>query len=427
MKLVDWRLMNKEKLIPELRFPEFENEGEWDEKQLGDALIQNPEYGINAPAVPFSNKLPTYLRITDISEDGRFLSDEKVSVDREVAENNYLSDGDIVLARTGASVGKSYKYRNEDGRLVFAGFLIRLKPDSKKLNSDFLFQFLATNQYWKWVSFISARSGQPGINATEYSSLPVYLPKPAEQQKIATCLSSLDEIIAAHSQKLELLTDHKKGLMQNLFPQEGEKAPKLRFKEFEGDGEWVEKDLYDLGELINGLTYSPEDVREKGLLVLRSSNIQNGLIDLNDCVFVKTDIKGANLSRPNDILVCVRNGSKALIGKNAIIPKGLPLATHGAFMTVFRAKNSEFVFQLFQTKFYDKQVKADLGATINSINGKNFIKYKFPVPLNPKEQQKIASCLSSLDALIASQTEKIEQLKLHKKGLMQGLFPKIND
>ena len=215
--------------------------------------------------------------------------------------------------------------------------------------------------------------------------------------------------------------------MQNLFPQEGKKMPKLRFKEFEKDGEWNFKKLNKLGNLINGLTYSPDDVREEGLLVLRSSNVQNGLIDLNDSVYVRTDIQGANLSKPNDILICVRNGSKNLIGKNAIIPKGMPLSTHGAFMTVFRATNPEFVFQLFQTDFYDTQVKADLGATINSINGKNFLKYEFPVPENPKEQQKIALCLSSLDALITTQAEKIEQLKQHKKGLMQSLFPKMID
>jgi type I restriction enzyme S subunit len=214
-------------------------------------------------------------------------------------------------------------------------------------------------------------------------------------------------------------------LLQNLFPQEGETLPKVRFPEFAGDGEWKIKTLDELGELVNGLTYSPKDVRNEGLLVLRSSNIQNGIIDYNDSVFVRTDIKGASLSQPKDILVCVRNGSKRLIGKNAIIPENIPLATHGAFMTVFRASNPDFVFQLFQSDVYDRQVKADLGATINSINGKNFIRYEFPVPSNPKEQQKIASCLSAVDALITAQQEKIEQLQQHKKGLMQGLFPKI--
>jgi len=205
--------------VPKVRFKEFEKDGEWIEKSLGDCLLQNPEYGINAPSVPYSNQLPTYLRITDISEDGHFLSNNKVSVDRDITENNYLSHGDIVLARTGASVGKSYKYRNEDGRLVFAGFLIRVKPDNCELNSDFLFQFLSTNQYWKWVSFISARSGQPGINGTEYSSMPINLPPIIkEQQKIASCLSSLDEIITAQAEKIEQLKLHKKGLMQGLFP-----------------------------------------------------------------------------------------------------------------------------------------------------------------------------------------------------------------
>lgn len=202
--------------------------------------------------------------------------------------------------------------------------------------------------------------------------------------------------------------------------------PELRFPEFVKDGEWVEKELNELGDLINGLTYSPNDVRGKGLLVLRSSNVQNGQIDLNDCVFVDPEIKGANLTKTDDILVCVRNGSKALIGKNAIIPNEIPFSTHGAFMTVFRAKYPKFVFQLFQTSDYDNQVKADLGATINSINGKNFLKYNFFVP-NSKEQQKIASCLSSLDEVIAAHSQKLATLKDHKKGLMQILFPQLSE
>jgi len=199
--------------------------------------------------------------------------------------------------------------------------------------------------------------------------------------------------------------------------------PRLRFSEYKKDSNWEEKKIYQLGNLINGLTYSPKDIREKGLLVLRSSNVQNGVVDFNDRVFVRPDIKGANLSKPNDILICVRNGSKRLIGKNALIPIDIPLATHGAFMTMFRAKYPEFIFQLFQSEAYDKQVKADLGATINSINGKNFLKYEFMVPRNPKEQQKIASCLSSLDELIASHNDKLKTLENHKKGLMQNLFP----
>ncbi|WP_165388715.1 restriction endonuclease subunit S [Aliarcobacter butzleri] len=200
--------------------------------------------------------------------------------------------------------------------------------------------------------------------------------------------------------------------------------PKVRFPEFVNEPEWKKIKLSKLGKLVSGLTYSPDDVREDGLLVLRSSNVQDGEIKLEDNVYVRTDIKGANLSEPNDILICVRNGSKALIGKNALIPDNMPLCTHGAFMTIFRAELPKFVFQLFQTKDYERQVNADLGATINSINGNKFIKYEFYVPTNEKEQEKIADCLSSLDSLIIAQGQKVEFLKEHKKGLLQNLFPK---
>lgn len=199
-------------------------------------------------------------------------------------------------------------------------------------------------------------------------------------------------------------------------------TPELRFPEFIKEGSWEEIKLGELGELVNGLTYSPDDTRENGLLVLRSSNIQDGEIVLEDCVYVRENIKGANLSKPGDILICVRNGSKALIGKNAIIPNGIPTSTHGAFMTVFRSQNPKFVHQLFQTDSYIKQVNNDLGATINSINGSNLVKYKFVVP-KPAEQQKIADCLSSLDELITAENQKLEALNAHKKGLMQQLFP----
>lgn len=398
-------MSKKRKLIPELRFPEFVNEGEWEIKTIGD--VANSESSSMA-----LNKL-------DLKQTGYpvYGADSIVGyIDEFQHQEKYIS-----IVKDGSGVGRLNLCQSNSSIL---GTLTSLKSKNKKqYNLDWLYYLLNTVDFSVYIK----GAGIPHIYYSDFKNENVPVPTPKEQEKIASCLSSLDEVIAAHSQKLDLLKDHKKGLMQNLFPQEDEKVPKLRFKEFEKDGEWNFKKLNKLGNLINGLTYSPDDVREEGLLVLRSSNVQNGLIDLNDSVYVRTDIQGANLSKPNDILICVRNGSKNLIGKNAIIPKGMPLSTHGAFMTVFRATNPEFVFQLFQTDFYETQVKADLGATINSINGKNFLKYEFPVPENPKEQQKIALCLSSLDALITTQAEKIEQLKQHKKGLMQGLFPKMNE
>lgn len=408
-------MSKKKKLIPELRFPEFKSEGEWESPNL--SKISDVIMGSSPSSTSYNeNKigLPLLQGNADIKNR---LSAPRIYTTEITKE---CEVGDILLS-VRAPVGTVAKSLHNAciGRGISA--LRAKKPNSQEYLYQWLFSYESS-----WGK-ISQGGTFDAVNSDDIRNLLVPIPNPKEQQKIASCLSSLDEVISAHSQKLDLLKDHKKGLMQNLFPQEGEKVPKLRFKEFEKDGEWNFKKLNKLGNLLNGLTYSPDDVREEGLLVLRSSNVQNGLIDLNDSVYVRTDIQGANLLKPNDILICVRNGSKNLIGKNAIIPKGMPLSTHGAFMTVFRATNPEFVFQLFQTDFYDTQVKADLGATINSINGKNFLKYEFPVPENPKEQQKIALCLSSLDALITTQTEKIEQLNLHKKGLMQGLFPKIND
>lgn len=208
--------------VPQLRFPEFRDMGVWETNRLGELLKAHPDYGVNAPAVPYSEDSPAYLRITDISDEGYFLCDKKASVAINATDENYLSEGDIVLARTGASVGKSYKYGKEDGKLVFAGFLIRIKPDPKKINSTFLFNFLYTQQYWKWVGATSARSGQPGINGNEYATLPIPVPphgmELSEQQKIADCLSSINDLIIAQAQKVKVLKAHKKGLMQQIFP-----------------------------------------------------------------------------------------------------------------------------------------------------------------------------------------------------------------
>jgi type I restriction enzyme S subunit len=205
--------------VPRLRFPEFQGAGEWDVAPLGTLLMSSPDYGVNAAAVPFSESLPKYLRITDISEEGRYLPAKQVSVDFQATDADYLNEGDIVLARTGASVGKSYQYRKQDGRLVFAGFLIRVRPDPNRLISSYLANILSTDRFWKWVAVVSARSGQPGINSAEYSLLEIPLP-PAlpEQQRISDCLATLDSLINAETQKLEALKTHKNGLMQQLFP-----------------------------------------------------------------------------------------------------------------------------------------------------------------------------------------------------------------
>lgn len=201
-------------LTGQTRLPGFK--GEWELKQLGDCLMARPDYGINAAAVQYSDRLPSYIRITDISEDGRFCPVPRVSVAAANANQYYLRDGDIVFARTGASVGKSYRYEPIDGELVFAGFLIRVRPNPEVLVSSFLAAFTTTKPYWNWVRLMSMRSGQPGINGNEYAQMPLSLPSLSEQSAIAAVFSDMDAeltILEARRDKTHAL---KQGMMQEL-------------------------------------------------------------------------------------------------------------------------------------------------------------------------------------------------------------------
>lgn len=197
-------------------------------------------------------------------------------------------------------------------------------------------------------------------------------------------------------------------------------VPKLRFSQFQAA--WSLKKLGEIGDIINGLTYSPENIRESGLLVLRSSNIQDGKLCFDDSVYVNQTVAEEKKTKENDILICVRNGSRALIGKSTLI-KGLEKeATHGAFMTVFRSPLNDYVAQLLKTKRFFCQVYSDLGATINSINGGNFKKYLFSFPSDSDEVTKIADFLSSVDEKIMLLSKQHELLCQYKKGMMQKIF-----
>lgn len=194
----------------------------WKMVRLGDCLKQKPDYGINAPAVPYDNNLPTYLRITDITEDGYYSKKDIVSVLSQDALKYVMEEGDLVFARTGASTGKTYLYNPKDGMLVFAGFLIRVRTDANVLLPEYLKYQTQTPQYKNWIAANSMRTGQPGINGNEYEEFPVSIPykngKPdlAEQRRIAAILSGIDAKIAAEEKVLEKYEKVKKGMMERL-------------------------------------------------------------------------------------------------------------------------------------------------------------------------------------------------------------------
>ena len=185
----------------------------WEEKKLGE-ISSSPKYGLNASGIDYDGE-HKYLRITDIDEVTHTFSPEEITTPSEFSDDYLLEENDIVFARTGASTGKTYLYNPNDGDLYFAGFLIKFHI--KDANARFVFYQTCTHEYEKWVHIMSTRSGQPGINSEEYSTLKIKLPCKSEQQKIADCLSSLDSLIQTQQKVVTTWQQRKKALLQQMF------------------------------------------------------------------------------------------------------------------------------------------------------------------------------------------------------------------
>ena len=203
-------------------------------------------------------------------------------------------------------------------------------------------------------------------------------------------------------------------------------APKLRFKEF--NDEWQKDFLNNNAVFLQGLTYKPNDVSNKGIIVLRSSNIQNSMIDYNDIVKVNIDISPKLRIRENDILICVRNGSKNLVGKTAWLSNNEEKCTWGAFMNVIRPlKKNKFIYYYLNSKYFYNYIWKDLGtATVNQITLKTLNDCKLFLP-SEEEQEKIGIFLSLLDKKIELQSKKIEALKLYTKKQEKYILDKIKN
>jgi type I restriction enzyme S subunit len=186
--------------------------------------------------------------------------------------------------------------------------------------------------------------------------------------------------------------------------------------------EWDVKSLGEIGEALIGLTYKPSDVRKHGTLVLRSSNIQNDSLAFDDNVFVETEIPERIMVRNDDVLICVRNGSRDLIGKSALLDERTRGMTFGAFMAVYRSQIGKLASYLFQSGILKRQINEHLGATINQITNKSINSFRIPVPPTNTEQRAIATALSDVDAFLAALDRLITKKRDLKQAAMQQLL-----
>lgn len=389
-------IMEEKKNIPEIRFKGFEEV--WKELKLGD-LSDSLEYGLNAAAITYDgyNK---YIRITDIDDDSRLflkkgLTSPKTNID--LAENYRLKNNDIIFARTGASVGKSYIYKESDGLVYFAGFLIRARINPK-VNSYFVFQNTLTDNYKKFIYITSQRSGQPGVNAQEYSNYSFKLPCLNEQSQIGTFFQNLDKQITLEQQKHDKLITLKKAMLEKMFPKEGASVPEIRFEGFEG--EWVKKRLEDF------CSYHSSNLSYNSVI----ANGQYELYDANGVIGYSNDY-----FLDSDYITIIKDGSG--VGRVRLLPKNTSfIGTMGAF----KVKDSDIRFLLCCLLITDFS-KHVIGATIPHIYFSNYGKEEYFVP-SIEEQSKIGSYFQNLDNLISLQQQKIDKLKNIKKACLDKMF-----
>jgi len=391
------------KLIPELRFPQFENEEEWEQKTI--SSISNSESSSLA-----LNKLK--LKQTGYSVYG---ADSIVGyIDEYQQKEKYIS-----IVKDGSGVGRLNLCESHSSIL---GTLACLKSkNEKQYNLIWFYYLLNTIDFSVYIK----GSGIPHIYYSDFKSEGIAIPKHPEQQKIASCLSCLDELIIANSDKLEALKYHKKGLMQNLFPQEGEAVPKYRFPEFAKDGDWVENKLGEIGNPLmckrifkNQTTSNPEN----GIPFYKI-----GTFGKDADSYISVNLYNEFRSRYNfpnqgDILI----SASGTIGR-LVVYDGVPAYFQDSNIVWLghdeKQIKNEFLFYCYSIVNW----QTSDGGVIRRLYNSDLRSISIIYPENELEQQKITSSLSAVDGLINAQSEKIEQLQLHKKGLMQGLFLKINN
>lgn len=422
--------------VPELRFPEFR--GIWDKKELGD-ISKILRGGSPRPIGDYitleSNGL-NWLKIADVNKESKYVTKtkEKVLI-TALSKTREVNSGDLIMSNS-MSFGRPYILKIKC--CIHDGWIAVTEID-KQASRDYLYYLILSPNSQTYFSNNAAGSGVKNLNADIIKQLPVIISSEhKEQQKIANCLSSIDELINTQNQKVKTLKAHKKGLMQQLFPSEGETVPKLRFPEFQGV--WKKKKLIDTANkkikwsFIGGpfgSNLKSSDYVVEGIRIIQLQNIGDGKFNNEYKIFTseqKADELLANNIYPNDIILSKMGDP---VGRACLIPnnhKRYLMCSDGIRLAVDeKLYNKYFIYSLINSVQFRSMIENTATGSTRKRIGLNQLK-KLPMLIpHIKEQQKIADCLSSLDKLINTQNQKVEALKTHKKGLMQQLFPSMNE
>ncbi len=402
-------------LVPELRFPEFRDAGEWEEKVLAQVCEINPP----------TKDLPDYFIYIDLeSVEAGKLAQEKVISLKEAPSRaqRLLKRGDVLFQTVRPYQKNNYFFQpnNDLGYVASTGYA-QLRARESNM---YLFQYLHNDRFVARVLAKCTGSNYPAINSSDLSEITIEIPNFKEQQKIADCLSSIDELIALEARKIDALKVHKKGLMQQLFPAEGETLPELRFPEFRDAGEWK---MRALSEFITERNQYPKE-----RVPLFSLTIEDGVTPKTERYersFLVNNREGAyKLVLPDDFAYNPMNLRFGAIGRHA----GAENVALSKYYNIFycdESVDSRFCEIYFKSdgmiSFYDNMASGSL-IEKRRVHFNDFMKFTIRFPVLT-EQQKIADCLTSVDDLITLESQKLDALKAHKKGLLQQLFPSLDE
>ena len=396
---------------PKLRFKEFS--GGWERVTLKQ-VTNGFEYGMNSASTEFDG-VNKYIRITDIDENtSKYINTNVVSPLGKLEDKYLVKENDILFARTGASTGKTYLYDNKDGKLYFAGFLIRANVNSYN-NSKFIFLQTKSGAYDKWVKVMSMRSGQPGINSQEYASYSFNAPSKEEQDKIASFFSLIDDKISLQDEKVEALKDYKKGMMQKIFSRE------LRFKDDDGRDypEWEEKKLDDLIKIKSNR--NKNSVVELVLSVSNTKGFITQSEQFEDRIVASSDISNYKIVEKDDFAFNPARINVGSIARLKLYDKGIISPMYICFKCL-NSLESDYLEYFLMTHSFDVQMKKKLeGSVRQTLSSEALGEIVIDLPcLN--EQKKIGEYLSTINDKLVKEQEKLDYLNEYKKGLLQQMF-----
>ncbi len=407
MELINWMIDATMKNIPTLRFPEFKDAPEWEEKSLHKtANFVNKKISLS------SLDAKKYISTENILQD--FAGFKKTNTLPPAGSATEFRAGDILVSNIRPYLKKIWVADFEGGA---SNDVIVIRA-SESINQKFLSYILKNDVFIDFVMTGAKGVKMPRGDIALIKQYPLFVPhEQNEQQKIANCLTSLDEFITSSAKKVEALKEHKTALMQQLFPSEGERVPKLRFPEFKDAPEWEEKILDEVVNYENGKAHE-NDISENGKYTVVNSKFISTEGDIR-----KYTNKAFCLANVDDMLMVLSDVPNGRAIAKCYLVESDDLYTVNQRICRLSSKQavSKFLFYILDRNKYF--LSFDDGVKQTNLRKEDVLNCPILIPSNQEEQQKIADCLSSLDELITSQTGKVQTLKEHKKGLMQQLFP----